>query len=263
MLIPVDDFSEPYNINDIFSTPEVEHRIIEDSFFEYHHIEYNLKELKSPNENFLQENQMRYTLYPLYINWKKIENRKNKHPYYFNVFKVFGYFGVAIFSLLIEVNGDEYLYGLESFLFELYSYAVEYEKKIKPKENPFFIKLEGVYEEVISLLKNKIVVFKEITIFLIVLKLYHFYFLAIKEYNKGMQVLKYHYFLLSYLKNEEYKKIYKKFFKKLNRKIKDNIYSVEKKYLFHKKKTHYINYLKKQYKKINRELKKLKTEKEE
>ena len=40
----------------------------------YHQPE--LKELESNNENFIKENNIKFNLYPLYINWKKIESKK-------------------------------------------------------------------------------------------------------------------------------------------------------------------------------------------
>ena len=41
---------------------------------------------------------MKYSLYPLYINWKKIETKKlNNNDY--NIFKLFGYFGFAIYNI--------------------------------------------------------------------------------------------------------------------------------------------------------------------
>ena len=59
----------------------------------------SLKEIKSNNDNFIQEKNIKYTLYPLYINWKKIETKSDNNVYY-NIFKLFGYFGEAIFNIL-------------------------------------------------------------------------------------------------------------------------------------------------------------------
>ena len=53
------------------------------------------KEETSENPNFMQETNMKFRLYPLYINWKKIEH--NEQGYY-RVFLRYGYFGSAIFS---------------------------------------------------------------------------------------------------------------------------------------------------------------------
>ena len=57
-------------------------------------------------------------------------------------------------------------------------------------------------------------IFKEITVFLIVLRLYEIYFLKSNDNDKVLEVLKYQYLILSYLKDEEYKKIYNKYYKK-------------------------------------------------
>ena len=62
-----------------------------------------LKELRSKNETFMQEKSINYKLYPLYINWKKIE-AKSKNNIYYNIFKLFGYFGEAIFDILIDIK---------------------------------------------------------------------------------------------------------------------------------------------------------------
>ena len=40
-----------------------------------------VKELESNNENFINENNIKYNLYPLYINWKKIETKIYKWTY--------------------------------------------------------------------------------------------------------------------------------------------------------------------------------------
>ena len=47
------------------------------------------------NPNFMQEKDMKYNLYPFYINWKKIEERKNS---FYDTFAHLGYFGAAVFS---------------------------------------------------------------------------------------------------------------------------------------------------------------------
>ena len=75
----------------------------------------NLKEIKSKNDYFMEEKNINYKLYPLYINWKKIENNSIDNAYY-NIFKLFGYFGIAIFNLLIEANNNEVNYNHKNFL---------------------------------------------------------------------------------------------------------------------------------------------------
>ena len=42
-----------------------------------------IKELESDNENFIKEKNIKFDLYPLYINWKKIETKKYPNEYIF------------------------------------------------------------------------------------------------------------------------------------------------------------------------------------
>ena len=67
------------------------------------------------NPNFMHEKDMKFNLYPLYINWKKIESKSLNNSYY-NVFKLFGYFGEAIFNILKETTNDEDYYNHKNFL---------------------------------------------------------------------------------------------------------------------------------------------------
>ena len=60
--------------------------------------------IKKYNKNIiiiLCEKNIKYNLYPLYINWKETEREKENNVYYY-IFKLFGYFGEAIFLLLKE-----------------------------------------------------------------------------------------------------------------------------------------------------------------
>jgi len=214
----------------------------------------NLKELKSNNENFMNEKNIKFTLYPLYINWKKIE--KNTKNTYFYVFKLFGYFGGAIFNILKESTNDEDYYNHKNFLKELNFFIGQYKTKPKIEENEFLKKLINIYDDVISLIKNKIMIFKEITVFLIVLRLYEIYFLKSNDNDKVLEVLKYQYIILSYLKDEEYKKIYNKYYKKINYSFDeeedDSSFFYKYNSKFPKDKKNYINYIRNVFKKINK-----------
>ena len=79
----------------------------------------NLKELKSHNNSFILEKNMKYSLYLLYINWKKIETKKlNNNDN--NIFKLFGYFGAVKYNILKEIDencGDKYNH--KNFLFSI------------------------------------------------------------------------------------------------------------------------------------------------
>ena len=216
-------------------------------------IESNTKEIESNNENFIQEKNIKYTLYPLYINWKKIESKNINNSYYI-IFKIFGYFGVAIFNILKEVysNDDEYGCNYENFLYELNLFYLK--NYVIIEENIFFKKIINIYDDVISLIKNKIIIFKEISVFLIVMRLYEKYFINKNNNNKVIEVLKYEYKIIANINDEEYKKIYNKYFKKLNRECYDDFLFLGVKHLLPKTKKNYINNLRRIYKKINKDL---------
>ena len=207
----------------------------------------NLKEIKSNNDNFMQEKNMKYSLYPLYINWKKIET-KDLHNIYYNIFKLFGYFGIAIFNILKETNEDEYFYTHKNFLYELNLFNEKYYTKSKIEDNEFFKKIIKIYDDVISLIRNKIMIFKEISVFLIIMKLYETYFLIINDNDKVFEVLKYQYILISRLKEDEYRKIYNKYY------IFESGwgYNNRNNFNFPKNKKNYINHIRSIYKKINK-----------
>ena len=209
----------------------------------------NLKEIESNNNNFMQEKNIKYNLYPLYINWKKIEDKEENNVYY-NIFKLFGYFGVAIFNILKEATSDDDDYNYfnyKNFLHELNLFNIKYYTKAKIEENIFFKKIINIYDDVISLIKNKIIIFKEITIFLIIMKLYEKYYLKIDDKNKCIEILKYEYIIISNIKDDEYKKIYNKYLKKLN---KD---SFENRFKFSNDKNNYINHIRTIYKSLNKD----------
>ena len=221
----------------------------------------NLKEIKSENENFMKEKNIKFNLYPLYINWKKIEKEKTSKNIHYNIFKLFGYFGIAMFNILIEINNNEDYCNHKNFLSKLISYKKNYIIK-EIKENKFMEKLISVYDDVISLIKNKIIIFKEINVILIIMRLYETYFLTIKDKIKLLEVLKYEYLIISKMKDDEYKKIYDKYYKKLgnNYDYDDSLdyYEDNDSFIyrsnnsFPKRKKSYINYIRSIYKKINK-----------
>lgn len=210
----------------------------------------NLKEIKSKNDYFMEEKNINYKLYPLYINWKKIENNSIDNAYY-NIFKLFGYFGIAIFNLLIEANNNEGNYNHKNFLKSLYYYEKKYFLILEIKNNEFFKRLICIYDDVIHLIKNKIIIFKEITVFLIVMRLYETYFSTINENNKLIEVLKYQYLIICHLKDDEYKKIYNKYYKHLDL-SECHFCILRNSCKYPKTKSNYINYIKSIYKKINK-----------
>ena len=213
-----------------------------------------LKEIKSKNENFIQEKNIKYNLYPLYINWKKIE-RKSDNNAYFNIFKIFGYFGEAIFNILNINDPDNYNH--KNFINELNSYNKNYTKS-QIMKNEFLQKLISLYDNVISLIKNRIIIFKEISVFLIIMRIYENYYSTINDFDKVLEILKYEFSIIYHIKDNEYKKIYDKYYKKLafysyEDDYDDFSYSINSE--FPKSKKNYINYIRSIYKKINRKIK--------
>jgi hypothetical protein len=174
----------------------------------------DLDEIKSDNNNFIKEENIKFDLYPLYINWKKIESKKIEN-YYFNIFKLFGYFGEAIYEILTKaIPKDDNYYRSNNFVNELNKlYKMKY-KKEEIENNNLFKKLLEIKDDVFSLIKNKIVIFKEIPIFLIILKFYESFYSSLKDKNNAIESLKYQFIILNYLKNDEYEIIYKKYLQK-------------------------------------------------
>lgn len=195
-----------------------------------------IKEIKSENEHFIKEKDIKLELYPLFINWKKIEKNnfeENEINYHYNIFKLFGYFGEAIYEILIETNPKDDYYTHEYFLKELYNLYKKANSKEEIEKSIFYNKLMDIYEDVIALSKNKIIIFKEIPVFLIVFKIYQKIFTFLKDNKKIVESLKNQFLILSYMKNEEYQKIFKLYLKKID---------------FPRNKKEYINEIKKGYK---------------
>jgi hypothetical protein len=208
----------------------------------------NLKEIKSDNGNFMQDKNIKYTLYPLYINWKKIETKKSNNNYY-NIFKLYGYFGVAVYNILTEVDkncGEKYNH--KNFIFDLGNTYLKHYEKPEIKENEFYKKLVNIYENVINLIKNKIFLFKEVSVFLIIMRLYENYFVTIDDNDKIFEVLKYQYIIMSYITENEYKKIYNKFYQKYN----SQIYFSRRIYKCPESKQSFIRRIKKIYNEIKK-----------
>ena len=214
-----------------------------------------VKEIKSKNENFMKDKNIKYNLYPLYINWKKIERKVDNNVHY-NIFKLFGYFGEAIFNMLINNNNNSNYFNHKNFLRELNSYNKNYTKS-EIMEKEFLQKLISIYDIIISLIKNRIIIFKEISVFLIILRLYESYYLAINDNDKILEVLKYQFYIIYLLKDDEYKIIYDKYYKKLDAYSNNyNPFSISSSKKFPKSKKCYINYIRSIYKKTRVKIKK-------
>lgn len=210
-----------------------------------------IKEIKSNNECFAKENNIKYNLYPLYINWKKIESKSLNNSYY-NVFKLFGFFGEAIFNIIKEANDeDKDYYNHRNFLSELNFYNTKNYSMEEIKENRFFKRLINIYDDVISLIKNNLILYKEISVYLIVMRLYENYFLKIDDTTNALEVLKMQFKIISNMKDNDYKKIYNAYYKKVNRDDSNDIWRHDRKSKLPKSKENYINYIKIAYKKLN------------
>ena len=84
------------------------------------------------NPNFMLEKDMKYNLYPFYINWKKIEANENN---YYDMLVHFGYFGAAVYStfrnIYQNITNKNIIYLFSSFCFDfLVSQNEENEKEL-------------------------------------------------------------------------------------------------------------------------------------
>ena len=134
---------------------------------------------------------------------EKIETKEEKNED-FNIFKLFGYFGAAIFELLKQVNENKE-YNYKNFISELNNYKKIFRKR-QLEENEFYKKLFDIYDKVVSLIKNKIIIFKEISVFITVLRLYENYFYEMNDITKLIETLKLQFIIINKLEENEYKK---------------------------------------------------------
>ena len=221
------------------------------------------KEETSQNPNFMQETNMKFRLYPLYINWKKIEH--NEQGYY-RVFLRYGYFGSAIFSSFKDkypsLDAKNMFSVLAEFISENFfkkninnslqdnkndNINEEEDKKVRE----FFDKLPKI-NDIINLIENKIIMMKEVSLLILILKIYEIYFIINKYNNDIINVLKYEYLLLSYLSDEEYKDIYNNHFKgKISKIFKKISETNGKNYILPKTKLKFVNHIKSVYKSNN------------
>jgi hypothetical protein len=201
------------------------------------------------NENFMKEKDIKFRLYPFYINWKKIE--ENEKGYY-RTFIHFGFFGASIYSLykekFPELDFKNIIYVLSSFIYE---YLIKGNDDYSEDEiKNFFEKLPKV-DEIYGLIKKKILLMKEVPVILIVLKIYEIHFILQKNKKEIETTLKCEYILGTYLTDDEYHNIYKNHFKgsisRIFMKIANNI---GKEHTFPKTKMDYCSHIKSIYKKF-------------
>ena len=165
------------------------------------------------NPNFMHEKDMKYNLYPFYINWKKLEANENN---YYDMFVHFGYFGASIYSSIKDIYPNitktNIIYLFSSFCYDFLVNENQEQEKNEKELTSFLTQLPE-NKIIYKLIKKKIIMFKEIPIYLLILKIYEIYFLYKIQESKLLELLKYQYLLISYMTDEEYKEIYQNHFK--------------------------------------------------
>ena len=161
------------------------------------------------NPNFM------FNLYPFYINWKLIEANEYN---YFDVFVHFGYLGASIYSSLRDIypkiTNKNIIYVFSTFCYDfLVAENEDQEKDDNDKDLITFIHKSPEINQIYNLIKKKIIMFKEIPIFLIILKIYEIYYLYKDERTKIIDLLKYQYLLISYMTDDEFNEIFQEHFK--------------------------------------------------
>ena len=222
-------------------------------YFQRHIEEREDEQIKddNTNENFMQEKDINFRLYPFYINWKKLEANE---PCYFRIFVHFGYFGAAVYSLLKEKCQN---LDVNNILYVLTSFASDYllSKDNKTDEIQKVIKeyLEKIpkLDDICELIQKKIMMMKEVSMILLILKLYEINYLVNKNNEEVEKVIKYEYLLITYLTDNEYKDIYKTHYKgKISKAFKKIVEANGKEYDLPKSKTKFFNHIKLIYKQI-------------
>ena len=205
------------------------------------------------NPNFMHEKDMKFKLYPLYINWKKIEANEN---HYFDMFVHFGYFGASIFSIFRNIyqniTNKNIIYLFSSFCYDFLISQNE-DQEINEKELTLFISNLPKNNIIYKLIKKKIIMFKEIPIYLIILKIYEIYYLYKDQEQNIIELLKYSYLLITYITEDEYMEIYQTHFKgKVSSIFRKLVKLIGKQLEFPNTKNNYINHIKFIYQSINK-----------
>ena len=220
------------------------------NYFELHYYEDSDDEIETiTNPNFMQEKDINYRLYPIYINWKKLE--ANEEGYY-KVFVRFGYFGVAIYSAFKKtypnLNVNNIMYNLASVVSEYLFSKDEKSESVQKNIKNFFEKIPDL-EKISELVKEKILLLKEMPIIFLVLKIYEVYFLKNKKYDELKKVLQFMYLIGNYITDEEFKEMYSKNYKGKINKIFKTVSSNGKEYKLQKTKPKLFRHIKMVYNK--------------
>ena len=203
------------------------------------------------NPNFIKEKDINFRLYPFYINWKKLEENNQG---YFHIFVHFGYFGASIYSLFKEKYP---ILNIKNILFTFSNFIPDFLLK-NPKKDPsiiedikFFFERIPDLDSIYQIIHDKIIMFKEVSLFLIILKIYEIYFISNKNKAKMEKVLQSEFLLANYLTDEEYETIYKEHFKgRINRIFKKLAENRGKEYQLVKTKNGLLYHIKYVYKKF-------------
>jgi hypothetical protein len=201
----------------------------------------------------MHEKDMKFNLYPLYINWKKIEANENN---YFDMFVHFGYFGASIYStfrkIYQNITNKNIIYLFSSFCYDFLVNQNEDQEK-NEKELTLFISNLPEINIIYKLIKKKIIMFKEIPIFLIIIKIYEIYFLYKDHEDKIIELLKYQYLLLTYITDDEYNEIFQTHYKgKVSSIFRKLVSLIGNQLEFPNTKKKYINHIKYIYQSINK-----------
>jgi hypothetical protein len=199
------------------------------------------------NPNFMKEKDINFRLYPFYINWKKLEANQQG---YFRMFVHFGYFGASIYSLFKKkypiLNIKNILYIFSSFIPDIILRKNKKDENIKY----LFDKLPDL-DSIYQIILKKIIMFKEVSLYLIILKLYEISYIENDNKSDLEKVLKSEYSLGNYLTDDEYKNIYNEHYKRKISKIFEKLEENKgKEYEFANTKDNFFCHIKYVYKKF-------------
>jgi hypothetical protein len=222
-------------------------------YFQRHLEETEDEQIKEDdsNPNFMLEKDINFRLYPFYINWKKLEANESG---YYRIFVHFGYFGAAIYSSFKEkypsLDVNNILYVLASFVSEYLLSKDSSSEASQKLIKEFFEKMPKI-DNLCEIIEKKIMMMKEVSMILLVLKIYEIYFMLNKKNEEVEKILKYEYLLGTYLNDNEYKDIYKNHYRgKISKTFKKLVETNGKEYELPKTKDKYFNHIKLIYKQI-------------
>ena len=262
--------NEPENNNEYISRSQTNLVNIQFDFIRYfqRHIEecedQIVPELNN-NPNFMHEKDMKFNLYPFYINWKLIEANEYN---YFDVFVHFGYLGASVYSSLRDIypkiTNENIIFIFSTFCYDFLVSENEDDQEKNDKDLITFIHKSPEINQIYNLIKKKIIMFKEIPIFLIILKIYEIYYLYKDERIKIIDLLKYQYLLISYMTDDEFNEIYQEHFKgKVSSIFRKLVNLIGNQLELPNTRKKYINHIKYIYQDINKNIQEEKNEEDE